>query len=298
MKIVLIANPHSGQAKAKKFIAVVEKKLKANRIRFDLFLTGYHEHAIEIVRQVSVREYDAVVSMGGDGTNYQVLNGLLKYHGEGDLPPLGIIPIGRGNSFCKDLQLFNIEDGISALSRCTVKEVDVCCFAQKSEVYYFVNLMGMGFVTDVAKTAAIFRWAGDFSYVIGVLYHTLGLKYHQMMLEIDGEAVSGANCFVEICNSRYTGGDMLMAPDAEIDDGLFDAVIVSPLGRISLISTFPKIFKGTHGENPAVRFVRGKSAKIYTVPEKALLPDGEMFGTTPTRVDVLPRIVRYFSLGI
>jgi YegS/Rv2252/BmrU family lipid kinase len=296
VKIALIANPNSGKIPGRKLIPAVQKRLGANRIKSDLYLTRYHGHASVIIKQLSIREYDAVVSMGGDGTNYQVLNGMLKYHGDVDLPPLGIIPTGRGNSFCKDLQLFTVADGMDALSRQVTQKVDVCRFTQNNTDYYFVNLMGLGFVSDVARTAARFKWAGELSYVIGVFYHALGLTCHRMELKIDGEITAGDNCFVEICNSRFTGGDMLMAPDAKIDDGWFDAVIVAPLSRPSLISTFPKIFKGTHGQNPAVRFVRGKSATIRTRPEKALLPDGEIFGTTPTRIDILPGLVRYFSL--
>ena len=274
----------------------VEKQLDANHIQSDVYLTRYPGHAAEIIKQLSIREYDAMVSMGGDGTNYQILNAVLKYHGDADLPPLGIIPAGRGNSFCKDLHLFTVPDAIKALKQQATRKVDVCRFTQNNTEFYFVNLMGLGFVTDVARTAARFKWAGDFSYVIGVLYHTLGLTGFHAELEIDGETAAGDNCFIEICNSRFTGGDMLMAPEAEIDDGWFDVVVVAPLSRTGLISTFPKIFKGTHGQNPAVRFVKGKSATIYTRPEKILLPDGEIFGTTPTRVDILPGLVRYFSL--
>jgi diacylglycerol kinase family enzyme len=123
----------------------------------------------------------------------------------------------------------------------------------------------------------------------------LGLNFHEMALEIDGKVIRGKNCFVEICNSRYTGGNMLMAPEAQIDDGLFDAVVLAPLSRLSLIATFPKIFKGTHGENPALQFIKAKSARVYTQPQKMLLPDGEIFGSTPTEIDILPRLIRYFT---
>jgi YegS/Rv2252/BmrU family lipid kinase len=294
MKIALIANSRSSGVSQNKLTPDLEKGLKTHNIRFDLLQTRYHDHATELVKRISIREYDAIVSMGGDGTNFQVLNAVLKYHGGSDLPPLGILPSGRGNSFAKDLQIYSVADGIAALGRQTTRTVDVCRFSQKETAHYFVNLMGFGFVTDVAKTAARFKWAADFSYVIGVFHRLLGLAFHQMDLEIDGEAISGPNCFVEICNSKYTGGNMLMAPEAKIDDGLFDAVVVSPLSRASLMATLPKIFKGTHGENPAVRFIKGKSATVYTEPQKALLPDGEIFGTTPTEITVLPHLVRYF----
>ena len=294
MKIALIANSRSNAVKENTLIPELKREFKAHNITFDLLWTRYHEHATQLVKQISIREYDAIVSMGGDGTNFQVLNSVLKYHGDSALPPLGILPNGRGNSFAKDLKIFNIKEGIDALRRQTTKAVDVCRFDQNRETHYFVNLMGLGFVTDVAKTAARFKWAADFSYVIGVFYRLMGLTFHQMVFEIDGDVISGPNCFVEICNSKFTGGNMLMAPEAEIDDGLFDAVVVSPLSRASLMATFPKIFKGTHGQNPAVRFIRGKSATVYTEPPKTLLPDGEIFGTTPTKITVLPRLVKYF----
>lgn len=294
MKIALIANLRPAGRRIRQSISDLEERLKSGRIQSEVFPTQYHGHAFDIVKGLAVREYDAVVSYGGDGTNYQVLNGLLKYHADGDIPPVGIIPVGRGNSFAKDLKIFTLEDGLSALRQERTREVDVCSFTQGSDIHYFINLMGFGFVTDVAKTAFTFRSVGDFSYVIGVFYRTIGLSFHEMMLEIDGTVISGKNCFVEFCNSRYTGGDMLIAPDAKIDDGHFDSVIVSPLSRTSLMSTFPKIFKGTHGENPATRFIKGRTAKIITDPVKDLLPDGEFFGRTPTEIKVLPRHVRYF----
>jgi len=294
MKIALIANSCSSGVSKEKLMPELENEFKKHNIEFDLLRTRYHGHATELVKQISIREYDAIASMGGDGTNFQVLNSVLKYHGDSKIPPLGILPSGRGNSFAKDLQIFSVKDGIDALRRQTTRAVDVCRFSQNKTAHYFVNLIGFGFVTDVAKTATRFKWAADFSYVIGVFYRLMGLVFHQMVLEIDGEVISGQNCFVEICNSKYTGGNMLMAPEAEVDDGLFDAVVVSPLSRVSLIATFPKIFKGTHGQNPAVRFIKGKSASVYTEPQKTLLPDGEIFGTTPTEITVLPRLVKYF----
>jgi len=295
MKIALIANSRSKEVKNQNLSPDLENKLLRRNIQFDLFATQYHGHAPEIIRQISIGEYDAIVAMGGDGTNYQVLNGVLKYHGDKQLPPLGILPVGRGNSFARDLQIFSLEDGLAALGRQATRKVDVCRFSQDNDAHYFVNLMGFGFVTDVAKTAARFKWAADFSYVIGVFYRLLRLNFHEMVLEIDGKVISGKNCFVEICNSRYTGGNMLMAPEAQIDDGLFDAVVLAPLSRLSLIKTFPKIFKGTHAENPAVQFIKAKSASVYTQPQKVLLPDGEIFGTTPTEINILPRRVSYFA---
>lgn len=296
MRIALIAKPPpGGKKKRERVISSVMEQLFRNQIKCTLFKTRYHGHATKIVQDLSLKEFDALVAMGGDGTNYHVLNGLLKYHSPLTFPALGIIPMGRGNSFAKDLNIHSITDGINAIIGQHTVAVDVCRFIQPDEHYYFVNLMGFGFVTDVAQTATRFSWAGDLSYVIGVFQRTLGLKFHDMALEIDGKAYGGPNCFVEFCNSRYTGGNMLMAPDAKIDDGYFDAVILSPLTRRSLLRVFPKIFNGTHIHHPQVRVVRGRHAVVRSVPTKGLLPDGEFFGQTPTTIDVLPKKLRYFA---
>jgi diacylglycerol kinase family enzyme len=79
------------------------------------------------------------------------------------------------------------------------------------------------------------------------------------------------------------------------NNGRFDVVVVGSLSRRSLVATFPKIFKGTHVENPAVRIYRAKTASVRTDPPKTLLPDGELFGSTPAQVAIHPRLVRYFS---
>jgi YegS/Rv2252/BmrU family lipid kinase len=295
MTIALIANPCAGGGKGSRIIPWVEKELRRNRIDYRIFTTQHHAHAMEIAQRLEPARYDGIVSVGGDGTNFHLLNGLLKSSDPKSLPPLGIIPVGSGNSFALDLGIRSSTGGLRALIQGRTRPVDVCCFSQAGQPWYFVNLTGFGFVTDVAATAHRFKRWGDFSYVLGVFYRLAGLCFHRMQLTLDNRRIEADNCFVEFCNSRYTGGTMLMAPDAAIDDGWFDVVVVGPLSRLSLLTTFPKIFKGTHGENPAVRIYRAKKAEVFTDPSKALLPDGEIFGSTPTTVTIHPKQVRYFA---
>jgi len=294
VKLVLIANPRSRGAVSRAVIARVQERLEAARFTVDLLLTRHHEHGLHLLDGHPLDHYDGVVAMGGDGTNYHTLNAVLNNYRGPRPPALGIIPVGRGNSFARDLNLFSVDDGIDALIGGRTRPVDVCTFTQENRDFYFVNVMGFGFVTDVACTAARFSRTGDFSYIIGVLHRVLGLKTYDLALDLDDKRITDTNCFVEFCNSRYTGGDMLMAPDARIDDGLFDVVVAGPVSRLSLIATLPKIFKGRHGENRAVRFYQGRRARVQTRPPKGLLPDGEIFGKTPTEIGILPRSVDYF----
>ena len=293
MKIALIANPEAGGGQCGKLLPEIKKELSAHHIEFDTTVSRYHEHIIKIASQLKIENYDAIIAVGGDGTNFHLLNGLLANFKAEKLPPLGIIPAGAGNSFALDLDINHFKDGIRSILKNSPKCVDVLSFTQSEQKFYFVNLAGVGFVADVARTAQKFKFFKDFSYIIGVVCKTVILKFHYMELEIDGEMITGENCFVEFCNSRFTGGNMLMAPDAEIDDGYMDIIVAGKISRISLLATLPKIFKGTHTRNPAVQHFKAKTAKIRTWPDKTLLPDGELFGTTPAVINIHPKMVRY-----
>lgn len=292
-KAALILNPGSGGGRTKKHYPEIVDFLAAHKIDYSLFESKYHGHIVHLFEKISIDEYDAIVSIGGDGTNYHILNGLLHNHSSDQLPPICILPLGSGNSFAKDLKIESLSDGLRSLVSGNTRKVDVCSFSQGNQTHYFVNLAGLGFVTDVAKTASRFKIFKDFSYIIGVFVQTLKLKFHDMELEIDGRIINEKNCFVEFCNSRYTGGEMLMAPKAKIDDGLMDIIVAGKISRISLLKTLPKLFKGTHIEHPAVRYFKAKEAKIFTTPSKLMLPDGEIFGKTPATFKIHPGLVRY-----
>ncbi len=295
MRIAIIANPYSGNRRVKKLLPRIEKQLETHHIRTEVFVSRHKDHIPGIAKDLDIRRYDAIAAMGGDGTNFHMLNGLLSVHQPDRLPPLAVLPAGSGNSFVRDLGITSLDEGIRAIIRNRPRQVDIISFSRGSHRFYFVNLMGFGFVTDVALTAEKFKAFHDVSYLMGIIHRTLSLGVHHMELTIDGRVYSGPNCFVEFCNSGYTGGNMHMAPKARIDDGLMDVVIAGPLTRKRLIGALPKIYAGTHVDMEEVRYVQGKKAEIRTEPTKAMLPDGEILGQTPGIIEVHPRRVRYLS---
>lgn len=113
---------------------------------------------------------------------------------------------------------------------------------------------------------------------------------------MNNETISGEKCFIEFCNSKYTGGKMLMAPEAKIDDGYFDIIIASKLSRFKLFKAFPKIFKGTHINLDEVTTYRAKKAQLITEKPLSMNPDGEIFGKTPTEINIIPKKLNYFYL--
>ncbi|MCG8643105.1 MAG: diacylglycerol kinase family lipid kinase, partial [Desulfobacterales bacterium] len=280
MKVALVVNPCSGSHNGTRKLPAIKAFLNKKQIQYDLFISKYPGHIFQICSTLDIAAFDGIAAVGGDGTNFQVINGLLTSFEPADIPPVGILPVGSGNSFAKDLQIRSLENGLAALIRCRSSKVDVCSFSQKRRKIYFANMAGLGFVTDSADTARRFKFLKSVSYIVGVLHRIIKLSSHHMELIIDGRIITGENCFIEFCNSRYTGGNMLMAPAAKINDGLMDIVVTGKLSRTDLITTLPRIYNGTHITHPAVQVIKGKKATIRTIPPKALLPDGEILGTT------------------
>lgn len=293
MKIALIFNPFSGGKKAHQALPYVHKELNTNGATINMFTSEYHGHLQKISRKLEIEKYDAIISMGGDGTHFHVLNGLIGANDPDKIPPLGIIPVGTGNSFIKDLGILTVEKSIEAILGQRCKFVDICEFTQNDDSYYFINNIGLGFITDVVHRAQFFKRFNQASYLIGVFIETVWLKEHFLDIVIDHEKIQQNNCMLAVCNSKYIGGNMLIAPDAIIDDGLFDVIMVDKLSRFELLKTLPKIFTGEHINHPAVSCIKANHIKIKTRPEMMLSPEGELFGKTPSEILIHPKCLRY-----
>lgn len=243
----------------------------------------------------------AVVAVGGDGTLFDVINGVI--HGDtadagtgSHAVPAGVvfgqIPVGTGNSFIRDLEIHDAHAAIQAILQGNTRPVDLGILSCATGEYSFVNLLGAGFVSAVAHGAAQYKRWGALSYIIAVLRETVRLSPGAMTLTVDGSRTTTRAIFVEICNSRYTGGAMLMAPDARIDDGLLDIVYMEGTTRRKLLTLFPRIFSGRHVEDPVIHVVRGSAITVETDTPWLLTPDGETFGTTPITVGVRPQALQ------
>ena len=287
MKILLIYNPFAGHGRAKKILSEVEAEFTKHNIEFELRLTDYPEHATEIMKEAKFKTYDAIIAAGGDGTLFEVINGYY-INPTKKKPPIGILPIGTGNAFARDLELHvsKWKEAIAIIAHMKPRKVDVGKYTSHGQTYYFLNILGLGFVADVGKTAKKLKVFGNISYTFGVLYQMLKLKPFKLKIEIDGELMERDNIFVEISNTTYTA-NFYMAPNAKIDDGLLDITLLGKMGRIGLLKAFPKVFTGEHIHLPEVETFTAKHIKIITDPPKVLTPDGELIGTTPVEIECL-----------
>jgi YegS/Rv2252/BmrU family lipid kinase len=268
---------------------------KDKGIEIDIHLTKYPNNGVEIVKEIDFTSYDGVVAAGGDGTLFEVINGYFLNPSLKRIP-IGVLPIGTGNAFARDLyqDVSKWENAIDIIALNKPKKVDVGRFKTQGKELYYMNILGLGFVSDVTKTAYRLKLFGNISYTLGVLYRMIFLKSHQLTIKLDGKKIDRENIFVEISNTRYTA-NFLMAPDAKIDDGFLDVTLLGKASRRRLLTAFPKVFTGEHVHLDEVETFRAKHIEITTDIPKVLTPDGEIIGESPVEIHCLHKAVEIFA---
>lgn len=288
MKILLLYNNYAANHRSEKHYEVVLELLDRYNIFADVKIPQYKHHGIEIIKNANLDKYEAVVCAGGDGTIFEVINGLKQNSSQKKIP-FGVIPVGTGNAYARDLGLQSdkLIEAVAAIRNYKTMPTDIGHIKTQNEDFYFANIMGFGFVTDVARTAHKLKVLGSFSYTLGVLYHTIFLNAFHLRMETNSKIIERENIFVEISNSRYTGKDFFMAPAAKINDGLFDVTLFNKASRFRLLSGLPKIFTGDHVKMKEVETYQVKEVTFETSNPKILTPDGEILGETPITVECL-----------
>ena len=247
-----------------------------------------------IAESLNQEDWSGIAAVGGDGSFFEVINGLYRTD-SGIGAVIGQIPAGTGNSFLQDISIMTPEDSVEAIIANRTHVVDLAQFSCSDGEYRFINMLGAGFVSNVARSAGKYRIFGSKSYLFGVLEEVIRLDPVSVRLEIDGQIIERNTIFVEICNSRFTGGNMLMAPSAQIDDGLLEVIVVNRCSRRRVLELLPTVFDGKHVDAPEVEVFRGESIALDSEHPMALNADGEVFGYTPVRAGMCSKKVQVFT---
>jgi YegS/Rv2252/BmrU family lipid kinase len=295
LKILLIGNPKAGHGRGGKVLPRIEARFRSRGCELDLRVTSHPGHGTSLTRDTDLSGYDAVVAAGGDGTVHEVLTGYYRNPGR-TKPPFGIIPTGTGNAFVRDMDLLGSdwEKAVDTVVRGETRAVDVARFTTQGDVFHSLNILGVGFVSDVSETAVRLKFLGNHSYLLAVFYRLLGLRTYPMRITFDGQSESVDACFAVVSNSRYTGTTFLIAPRARLDDGLLDLVVLKKISRRRVIQIFRTIFSGAHVLEPEVVYHQARRITIETTSRRVLNVDGEVLGLTPIEVQCLPRDLRVF----
>ena len=210
--------------------------------------------------------------------------------------PIGIIPGGSGNSFLRDLEIGDPITASEAIISGNTRLVDTAKIKMGKLLRHSINLIGWGLVTDVGKRAEQLRWLGPRRYTIASIIEILLKKEHKARLVVDGQTIDGIFTFIVACNSMHVGKGMKMAPKAKLDDGLIDLVVVKGgLTRRRLLSVLPKLFDGSHINEPEVEYYQASQFSLYPESVDDLNIDGEMVGNTPIEVTMVQNAIEIFS---
>ncbi|MCA9636300.1 MAG: diacylglycerol kinase family lipid kinase [Myxococcales bacterium] len=294
-----IVNPAAGGGASGKRAPQALQRLRDAGLQIEVQETRAAGDGAKIARAAYQAGQRDFIAVGGDGTSFEVLAGLFgdedpRGRAPEDRPRLGFLPLGTGNSFLRDFSDRGAEYAIESLIAGRARDCDVIRLTHAGGVVHFINIFSIGFVADVgALRNNRFASFGELGYVIGVIVQTAGLHSYVFPMRVDdGPEDRGEMTFLSVNNSRFTGGKMMMAPSADTGDGLLDIIRVGALSRLSLLQTFPKIFKGTHIHNPAVTTAQARVIDFDIDRPIACMIDGEMLDLQPRRLEVLPGVLQ------
>jgi diacylglycerol kinase (ATP) len=295
LSYLAIVNPAAGGGRSGRAVAAALGRLRTAGLNIDVVETENEGHATKLARQGYAAGYRNFISVGGDGTTFEIVNGLFPEAEKEEPPRLAFLPLGTGNSFLRDFT-----QDVSAQAECALREsrsrpCDVFRLTHRNGVIYFLNLFNVGFAADVAMVRhRRFRRFGEFGYIFALFVTLAKLERRVIPLSLDdsSEVDRRPSLFLTFNNSKFTGGKMLIAPDADTSDGLIEYVRWGPIGRLGLIANLPGLFTGKHIHHPMASRSGIRRVRFFMEDPVDVALDGEVATLQIESIDILPHALR------
>ena len=289
MPLTLLVNPSSAGGKSLKLLPRVEAALDARRAVFRMEKTRSLEHGVELaLRAIELGEVPVVIS--GDG-----LLGAVGGAMAGSETPLGLIPGGRGNDMARALGIpTEPEAAVEVVLDGESRRIDV----GEANGKRFLGIASVGFDSECNKLANETNWLrGNLVYAYSMPRTLIGWKPARFTIADGGERKRITGYFVAVANNSVYGGGMYIAPDAQLDDGLFDVVSIGEVGKLRFMRGLAEVFKGTHVEREEVDVFRASRLDIDASRPFPVFADGDHLTDLPVSLRVLPRCLSILVPG-
>ncbi|MGA9042215.1 MAG: YegS/Rv2252/BmrU family lipid kinase [Terriglobales bacterium] len=286
-----VVNPAAGGGRSRNLLQPALDRLRAGGVRIDVVETSAPNQAAELARDAYAKGRRRFIAVGGDGTSYEIVNGLFPLAENGERPTLAFLPLGTGNSFLRDFTDQGVEYAIESMLAGRSRPCDVLRLKHKDGVIHYINLLSIGFSADVATLRArYFSGWGELGYQSSIFICLARFRRRPFPLRVDGEEeIDRRPClFLTFSNSKFTGGTMMIAPKAEVNDGLIEFVRWGPIGRIGLIRNLPTLYDGTHIEHPMAERRAAKRVEFDLDSPVDVMMDGEVLTLHCQTLDVVP----------
>jgi diacylglycerol kinase (ATP) len=302
-----IINPAAGGGRCGERVVAALDRLRAAGIALETAETGAVGHATQIAREAYGGGYRKFLAVGGDGTSYEIVNGLFpdslvtgEGSPEGAVATLGFLPLGTGNSFLRDFVdgtsgKDGLEHAMQALLARRSRPCDVLRMTHKDAAIYYTNLLSVGFAANVAALRhRRFQRLGQFGYLLSIFLCLARLDRRPFPVRTGGQQeFDRRRClFLTFNNSKFTGGTMMIAPDAVTDDGFIEYVRWGPIGRLGLIWNLATLYDGTHTRHPLAERRAVRRVEFQLDGPVDVMVDGEVLTLECRTIDVLPSALR------
>lgn len=298
--VAFVMNPNAANGRCGKLWPKIHKLAKKLYEEVRVYhTTGVGDGIAKTARACS-EGADLVISVGGDGTHNEAVNGLMSI--EGKRPEWAILSLGTGGDLRKTVGWpLDPEAALEGISQGNSRAVDVgrleyVDFQGKPGTRYFGNItsVGVGGLVDqmVNRTTKIL--GGKASFFMGTVRGSLAYSNQPVRILADGNLVYEGKIYsAAVCNGRFFGGGMMIAPQASLSDGLFDLVIMEDLSFLRTLAMAPRIYKGTHIGQNGVSYHRCREVEVQTDSDQVFIDlDGEVLGRMPGRFVLEPEAIK------
>lgn len=293
----VVVNPASGGGRSLRGWRALEAALGVEGVSFEAAVTRQPGDGEALAAAAVAEGFRRLLAVGGDGTLHEVLNGALAAPGVGSRElVLAVAPFGTGNDWARGRGLPREP---LALARCLAAgRVTPCDLgrieftgAPAAPCRHFINVAGAGIDAEVlaALPGGPARRA---AYLLGVLRALWSFRPPDFTLLADGREERGPRLLALAANGAFCGNGMRLAPGAAPDDGLLDIVTVEPLPLLAALRRLPRLFDGRLAQERWVRSSRAACLELEATPPATIEADGQLVGTTPARIGVLPGAIR------
>lgn len=301
-RYAFILNPQSGNGRAGQQWAELETKVREEVGELDVFLTGHPGHATELAAQALDEGYTRIVSCGGDGTHFEIVNGFFR--GGQPINPaaeLALFPLGTGSDLPRTLRIpRDAEAAIPFLTSESVVASDIGRLTSIDEATgeprscYFLTACHIGFggaVNEYVNTHSK-ALGGRITFFIALLAVGATFRPVRMRIECDGESFEEELIEIFAANGQFDGGGMKVGPYAKLNSGEFEIYTIPKMGIVSSLLNVPRLYRGTQDEHPDVRRFQGKKLTVDADERILATPDGEVAGCLPATIEIVPQAVR------
>ena len=289
-----IVNPAAGFGRCGQLVAPVLERLRKAGIETEVVETAGAGHATGIAREAYRTGIRRFIAVGGDGTSFEIVNGLFPDSIGGEVPTLGFLPLGTGNSFLRDFSTEGVEFALNAIIEEREKPCDVVRLTTDKGDVYFINILSLGFVADVCTLAnRRFKRIGPAGYFLAVVLCMARFRQRVYGLKLNGSSQfeNHRTALLIFNNSKFTGGNMMLAPHADTSDGVVEIVRWSAQ-RFDFLRNFPKVYDGSHITHPEIWHGPAKSVEFDMREPIDIMIDGEVMTVECRSLEVLPSALR------